>query len=79
MKIQIGYFALLREQAGLAQEVWETEGQTPKDVFRELRQHYGFTLQENQVKVAVNDQFTEFDRPLNEGDRLVFIPPVAGG
>ena len=30
-------------------------------------------------KIAVNDEFSDWDIELNEGDRLVFIPPVTGG
>jgi len=31
------------------------------------------------LKVAVNEEFAAWDRPLADGDRVVFIPPVAGG
>ena len=30
-------------------------------------------------KIAVNDEFSDWDIKLNDGDRLVFIPPVTGG
>jgi molybdopterin converting factor small subunit len=31
------------------------------------------------LKVAVNDEFRDWDAVLADGDRVVFIPPVAGG
>ena len=31
------------------------------------------------VRAAVNGEFVENDHPLAEGDRVTFIPPVAGG
>jgi molybdopterin converting factor small subunit len=31
------------------------------------------------LRVAVNDEFADWSRPLVAGDRVVFIPPVAGG
>jgi molybdopterin converting factor small subunit len=31
------------------------------------------------LRVAVNESFSDWSRPLAEGDRVVFIPPVAGG
>jgi len=31
------------------------------------------------LKVAVNEEFAAWDRELADGDRVVFIPPVAGG
>ena len=79
MRIQIGYFALLREQTGLSQETYETDETTPRGVFKELRAHYGLSLELHQIKVAINDKFANIDQTLNDGDKLVFIPPVAGG
>ena len=29
--------------------------------------------------VVVNEEFAEWDTPIGDGDRVVFIPPVAGG
>jgi molybdopterin converting factor small subunit len=31
------------------------------------------------LRVAVNDEFADWSQPLAAGDRVVFIPPVAGG
>jgi molybdopterin converting factor small subunit len=36
-------------------------------------------LKLSEVRVAVNDDFVDPYTPLAEGDRVVFIPPVAGG
>ena len=79
MKLTIQYFALLREQAGRSEETLETSAATPADLFSELNERYGFTLAREQLKVAVNSEFTEWSRPLSAGDAVVFIPPVAGG
>ena len=32
-----------------------------------------------QLRVAVNSEFSDWTRTLRPGDALVFIPPVAGG
>jgi molybdopterin converting factor small subunit len=45
----------------------------------ELRQRHGLALPQSLLRVAVNDEFCDWERPLVEGDRVVFIPPVAGG
>ena len=79
MKIQITYFAILREQAGTKEEEWECTGKTTGDAYEELKQNHGFTLHDHQVKVAVNHQFKSMKTLIHEGDNLVFIPPVAGG
>ena len=52
---------------------------TPADLFSELNTRYGFSLSREQLKVAVNSEFSEWSRPLGVGDAVVFIPPVAGG
>jgi molybdopterin converting factor small subunit len=31
------------------------------------------------VKVAINDEFADWQHKLQDGDTVVFIPPVAGG
>jgi molybdopterin converting factor small subunit len=36
-------------------------------------------MDRDQLKVAVNSEFSDWRRTLRPGDALVFIPPVAGG
>jgi molybdopterin converting factor subunit 1 len=79
MQVRIQYFAVLREQAGVAEELVETRAATPADLYDEVRQARGLALPRSMLRVAVNDEFCEWSQPLREGDRVVFIPPVAGG
>jgi len=79
MQLKIHYYALLREQAGRSEETLETAAATPADLYGELATRYGFSLSREQVKVAVNSEFSDWSRPLAGGDAVVFIPPVAGG
>jgi molybdenum cofactor guanylyltransferase len=79
MQLKIQYFALMREQAGRSDETLETSAATPADLFEELTARYGFTLSREQLKVAVNSEFSDWSRRLIPGDAVVFIPPVAGG
>ena len=76
--IHIEYFAILRETAGTQAEALETSAATPGELYQELQTRYPFP-DSGTLKVAVNDEFGSWDMPLNDGDRLVFIPPVAGG
>jgi molybdopterin converting factor subunit 1 len=78
-QIDIQYFALLREQAGRSAERMNTAATTPAELYAELRGVHGFTLPLAMLRVAVNDEFCEWTTPLQAGDRVVFIPPVAGG
>ncbi len=79
MHLHIRYFALLREQAGRSEETIETSAATPADLYAELNARYGFALAREQLKVAVNGEFSEWTRKLLAGDGIVFIPPVSGG
>jgi molybdopterin converting factor small subunit len=79
MQLKIQYYALLREQAGRSEETVETSALTPADLYGELTARHGFTLTRDQLKVAVNSEFSDWTRRLNVGDAVVFIPPVAGG
>jgi molybdopterin-guanine dinucleotide biosynthesis protein A len=79
VKLRIQYFALMREQAGRSEETIETAAATPADLYGELAARHRFTLTREQLKVAVNSEFSEWSRPLAAGDDVVFIPPVAGG
>ncbi len=79
MQLTVRYFALMREQAGRSHEMLETQAATPADLYAELRVRHPFTLEREQLKVAVNSDFCEWSRALAAGDSVVFIPPVAGG
>lgn len=77
--ISVHYFAILREQRGLSQEQVVTAAATPAALYEELRTRHNFTLPAERIRAAVNDAFVDAMAPLRDGDRLVFIPPVAGG
>lgn len=78
-RVSVRYFALLREQAGCAEESIETQARSPADLYAELRARHPFTLPPELLRVAVNEEFGDWSQPLAEGDVVVFIPPVAGG
>lgn len=75
----VQYFAILRERSGRSEETIETKADTAADLYGELENRYSFGLPAGAIKVAINDDFADWDTLLNNGDRIVFIPPVAGG
>ncbi len=79
MTLQVRYYAVMREQRGLSEEVRNTAAPTPADLYEELRQEFRFTLPPEALKFAVNDEFVGGTHALAEGDLVTFIPPVAGG
>jgi molybdopterin converting factor subunit 1 len=79
MQVHIQYFAVLREQAGVAEERVETHAATPADLYDEVKLARSLALPRSMLRVAINDEFCEWSQRLQRGDRVVFIPPVAGG
>ena len=77
--VHLQYFAILREQRGLAEETLSTAAPTAGALYEELRERHGFTLSGARVRAALNGEFAAAAASLSEGDRVVFIPPVAGG
>jgi molybdopterin converting factor subunit 1 len=79
LTLHIQYFAILREQRGISQEKLTTSAATPAALYEELRGRHPFPLPGDRVRAAVNDAFVDSAAPLRDGDRVVFVPPVAGG
>jgi molybdopterin-guanine dinucleotide biosynthesis protein A len=77
--IRVQYFALFREQAGRSDESVSTAAVTPVELYAELQRRHPFKLAPQQLKVAINSEFADWNTPLRDGDTVVFIPPVAGG
>lgn len=77
--IRVQYYALFREQAGRSEESIDTSAATPADLYGELQGRHPFRLAREQLKVAINNEFADWNARLASGDTVVFIPPVAGG
>jgi molybdopterin converting factor subunit 1 len=77
--IEVQYYAVLREQAGRSQERVVTAAATAAALYEELRERHGLTLGRAQLRVAIDGEFADWQAPLADGARVVFIPPVAGG
>ena len=77
--IHIEYYAILREQRGTSSEALSSAAETAGALFDELCAAHGFTVTPDMLKVVVNEEFSEWDHPIADGDMVVFIPPVAGG
>ncbi|HEY2395588.1 MAG TPA: MoaD/ThiS family protein [Rudaea sp.] len=79
MKYRILYFASLRDAAGRDAEVIDSEHGDARLLYGDLRRVHGFTLRQESLRLAVNGEFTSWDRALAEGDEVAFLPPVSGG
>ena len=78
-EITIQYYAVLRERRGLSKEKIRTKAVTAKDLYWDLDKKYHFAMAQDILRVAVNNEFADWDTKIKNGDEILFIPPVAGG
>lgn len=77
--ITIEYYAILREMTGKSQEQFATEVNTVLELYQEVKLKYEFILEFSELRAAINDAFVAWQANLNNGDIVVFIPPISGG
>ena len=77
------YFAWVRERIGLPKERVETAAATVMDLVEELRareERYAAAFADlSALRVAVDQELTEFDAPLAGAREVAFFPPMTGG
>ncbi|WP_073127494.1 MULTISPECIES: molybdopterin converting factor subunit 1 [Palleronia] len=77
------YFAWLRERIGLPRERVETDAATVADLVAELtarEDRYAVAFQDlKALRVAVDQELTDFDAPLGTAREVAFFPPMTGG
>ena len=83
MKIQVRYFASLRESIGLASEMVDTDSQDVASLRAQLiargGAHAECLARQRPVRVAVNQVMARGNTPLAEGAEVGLFPPVTGG
>jgi molybdopterin converting factor subunit 1 len=77
--LHIEYYAALREARGVSKESLQLDDNTPAELYERLRDTHGLRLHRGQLRVVINEAFASWDTLLQDGDTIVFIPPVAGG
>lgn len=77
------YFAWVREKIGLPREQFETEAATVRDLVNELcarEERYAAAFSDlSALRVAVDQELTEFDASLDGATEVAFFPPMTGG
>lgn len=79
MRIEVLYFASLRDASGVDQESVDMAQGDASQLFELLNARHRFALPRERLRVAVNGEFADWHRPLADGDEVAFIPPVSGG
>ncbi|MFY0308881.1 molybdopterin converting factor subunit 1 [Leisingera sp. D0M16] len=77
------YFAWVRERIGLPREQVETSAATVSDLVEELRareERYAAAFADlSALRVALDQELSEFDAPLAGVREVAFFPPMTGG
>jgi molybdopterin synthase sulfur carrier subunit len=77
------YFAWVRERIGQPKDKIETEATTVRELVEELRtreERYAAAFADlDALRVAVNQELTDFDAPLEGAREVAFFPPMTGG
>lgn len=79
MQLTVRYFAAFREAAGTDAESVDTRVRTPDELFAECASRHAGLSRFTSSRVAVNDELSDWDTLLEDGDEVLFFPPVAGG
>ena len=83
MKINVKYFASIREALGRGGEIVETSATTCASLRDELLargEPYAMALARGKsVRVALDQVMSDESAPLRDGCELAFFPPVTGG
>lgn len=81
--IDVLYFAWLRERIGLGRERVETSAATVADLVAELRarepRYEAAFADLSAVRVALDQDLSDFDAPLAGVREVAFFPPMTGG
>jgi molybdopterin converting factor small subunit len=79
LNVTARYFALFREQAACGSEAVEWQGGTAAELFQAMVEKHSGLKPEAAALVAINDEMAGWETPLQDGDVVLFFPPVAGG
>jgi molybdopterin synthase sulfur carrier subunit len=77
------YFAWVRERIGLPREEIETNAETVNDLVQELRAReprYDVAFADlSALRVAIDQELSDFDASLKNAREVAFFPPMTGG
>ncbi len=81
MRVTVRLFAAYREAAGTSElELTLEDGATLQEVWHLLVERFpGLATFRHRIVGAVNAEYVSPETPLQDGDEVAFIPPVAGG
>ena len=78
-KVEVLYFAALRDAAGIASEQVEADVADLSALYAILQARHRLPFAQHQLRVAVDGAFAAWGDPVRAGSTVAFIPPVSGG
>jgi molybdopterin synthase sulfur carrier subunit len=81
--MEVLYFAWVRERIGLPKETLDTKAATVMELVEELRareDRYALAFSDlSALRVAIDQELSDFDAPLKGVREVAFFPPMTGG
>ena len=81
--MDVVYFAWVRERIGLPKETVETNAKTVAGLIEELKakeERYAAAFADTTaLRVALDQELSDFDAPLDGVREVAFFPPMTGG
>ena len=77
--IHIQYVAMLKDQAGKSEETLKTKSATLDHLYTELAEKHQFPWPASAMRPGINDNIAHWNSELQDGDRVIFLPPPSGG
>ena len=83
MRLNVLYFASVREKIGTGQEQVETNAHTAAELVQELIKRgegYALAFEDlSHLRIAINQELGDLQSPLDGAAEVAFFPPMTGG
>ncbi len=77
--VTVRFFAVFREATGVESHTLNTRSVDTMELFSEMSRIFPGLVREAAALVAINDEIVGWEQPIEDGDEVLFFPPVAGG
>ncbi|MCY4459528.1 MAG: molybdopterin converting factor subunit 1 [Albidovulum sp.] len=81
--VEVLYFSWVRERIGIPRESVDTKANTVRQLVDELKAReprYDMAFSDlSSVRVAIDQELTDFDAPISGAREVAFFPPMTGG
>ena len=78
-KITVLFFGKLKETWNTNKIELESKCTNAESLYLELLDKTLEKPHKPSIKVAINDEFVDWDTAINDGDTIAFLPPASGG